>query len=220
MGRNSTGAWTTDDCLRIELSYLLKAGYLIRGKFTSGSLSWHCNGNPSGIINIDSRWPLDTAQRPSIRLTYTITDKRTGEKENRDDTVYLESRPSNLGKGAVLYFICPSSGKRCRVLYKAYGCPIWKSRLAYQHRIYYPSQQSSKREYANNRYWQLDKQISVLQGKRRAGVYQGMQTKRAERLERLEFMQWEFDHLRWSPESMTLGVRRAVLDLRRKPDKT
>ena len=210
MGRNSTGAWTTDDCLRIERSYLLKEKYLIRGELTKGSLSWKCNGNPSGSITILSSWLTGEGQRPYIRLTYTTTDRTTGVKEDSDDTVYLEARPSNLGKGEVLYFICPSSGQRCRILYKAYSCPIWKSRAAYQHRIYYPSQQSSKMNYANNRYWQLDSQIKKIEGKRRPGTYRGKPTRRAERLKRLEFQQWEANHLRFLPESYPLSLRKAL----------
>lgn len=212
MGRPSTGAWTTDQSLRIELSYLLKSRYLVRGKLTTGSLSWHCNGNPSGNINILSSWLTGEGQRPYIRLSYTVTDRTTGVKEDRDDMIYLEARPSNLGKGEVLYFICPSSGQRCRILYKAYSCPIWKSRASYQHRIYYPSQQSSKHEYFNNRYWQLEKQIKGLEGKRRAGTYRGKPTKRAKRVERLNFFQEVADHARWQPQAMTLGLRRAVFD--------
>ena len=40
MGRYSTGICTTKGSLRIELSYLLKKGFLQKGKITSGSLSW------------------------------------------------------------------------------------------------------------------------------------------------------------------------------------
>ena len=211
MGRYSTGAWTTDECLRIELSFLLKKKYLIRGKQTAGSLSWNCNGQPSGNISIYCSWPSDPAKRPSIRLLYTTTDRTTGVKEDRDDTVYLEAYPSNLGKGEVLYFICPSSGKRCRILYKAYGCPIWKSRQSYQNRIYYPSQKCSKREYYCERYWALDKQIEKLRTpKRRSKTYRGKPTKRAERLERLADEQCDYDTLMWSPEAMPLGLRRSI----------
>lgn len=209
MGRNSTGAYTTDECLRIELSFLLKAGYLMRGKYTAGSLAWNRDGQPSGVITIYGSWPSDPIQNPSIRLVYTMTGA-TGVKENRDDTVYLEARPSNLGKGEILYFICPSSGQRCRILYKAYGCPIWKSRQSYKYRIYYPSQQSSKREYANNRYWQLDKQIEKVRGKRGPGTYRGKPTKRAERLNRLRVQQWEADHIRFLPEAYPLSLRQAI----------
>lgn len=210
MGRKSTGAWTTNDCLRIELSYLLKMGYLVKGKITSGRLAWQRNGYPSGNITVYSYWPVNAHVEPFIRLVYTMTDRTTGDKEEHDDTVYLERRVSNLGKGEVLYFICPVSGQCCRILYKGYNCSIWKSRQAYQHRIYYPCQKSSKREYATSRYWDLDSQIEKVKGKRSPGTYRGKPTKRAERLQRLELQQWEADHQRWLPEAFPLGLRRAV----------
>ena len=210
MGRDSTGAWTTDECLRIELKFLLKAKYLVRGQQRYGSLHWNRNGQPSGNINIYSSWPINPNERAYIRLTYVTTDRTTGEKEDREDTIYLEARPSNLGKGEVLYFICPSSGQRCRILYKAYGCRIWKSRQSYQHRIYYPSQQSSKLDYFNTRYWQLDSQLDKLIGKRFVQSYKGKQTKRAARVARLSRQQEEMDALRFSPAGFTISMRNAI----------
>ena len=62
------------------------------------------------------------------------------------------------------------------------------------------------------RYWQLEKQIKGLEGKRRAGTYRGKPTKRAKRVERLNFFQEVADHARWQPQAMTLGLRRAVFD--------
>lgn len=210
MGRNRTGAWTTGECLKIELSLLLKAGYLVRGKQTYRSLNWTCNDEPSGTIGIVSSWPTDGA-RPSIRLTYTITHNRTGEQEKRDDTVYLEARPSNLGKGEVLHFICPSSGQRCRILYKGYGCPIWKSRQAYQNRIYYPTQKCSKLDYFHTRYWELDRQIKALQTpKRRSKTYRGKPTRRAIQLGLLSSEHELFDRLMFSPQAMPIRLRRAL----------
>lgn len=210
MGRNSTGAWTTGESLRIELSLLLKAGYLVRGEQTYRSLNWTCGDQPSGNINIFSSWPTD-GTRPSIRLLYNTTDRRTGEQEKRDDTIYLEARPSNLGKGEVLYFICPSSGQRCRILYKAYGCSIWKSRQSYQNRIYYPTQKCSKLDYFCTRYWELDKQIKALRTpKRQSKTYRGKPTKRAVRLGLMSSEQDLFDRLMFSPQAMPLGLRRTL----------
>lgn len=169
-------------------------------------VSWNYNGQSSGNINIISSWVGGLDKSPYIRLIHTLTYQ----KEDCNDTIYIEAVPSNLGKGNVLYFICPASGKRCRILYKAYGCPIWKSRQSYYNRIYYPTQQSSKLVYANNRYWQLDEQIEKLKGKRGPGTYRGKPTKRAERLKRLELEQWEYDYRRWMPESYPLRLRKAL----------
>jgi len=50
-----------------------------------------------------------------------------------------------LGNGYVLYFICPVSFRRCRILYRAYGSHYFKAREAYQNRLYYQAQTSSKK---------------------------------------------------------------------------
>lgn len=137
MGRWSTGAITTNGAIRLELSYLIKNGYIKKGCNTSASPSW--TGGSS--INFESFYSNDN---PYIRLKYTETVHSTGEESKHDYNIYLESIPSNLGKEEILYFICPDSGRRSRVLYRCYGSKIWKSREAYQNRIYYQTQLDPK----------------------------------------------------------------------------
>ncbi|MEM6806805.1 MAG: hypothetical protein AAF696_35720, partial [Bacteroidota bacterium] len=156
MGRCSTGAETCEGSARIELSSLLKAGYLRKGCKVKGSLNWQYRGSPSGNIGFESVWSEDENY---IRLIYTLTERNSEEAFKYDYKVFLTSVPSNLGKGNILYFLCPVSGKRCRVLYRAYGSQIWKSRGAYENKLYYSSQLSSKMSYANDRFWNLDRKI-------------------------------------------------------------
>jgi hypothetical protein len=142
MGRHSTGAITVDAAQRIEMSYLIKRGYFScfgkdYGSHTQ-SLSWTDNSSIG----------VETIHKPNetyLRLYYTITDNRTGEKTQMDYKVRIEYKPSNLGKGYVLYFRCPVSFKRCRILYRAYGSQYFKARGAYQNRLYYEAQKSSKK---------------------------------------------------------------------------
>lgn len=49
--------------------------------------------------------------RPFVEISYQIRGKDV------KSLIGLESMPSNLGKGKCWYFICPATGKRCRVLY-------------------------------------------------------------------------------------------------------
>ena len=155
MGRNATGSMTTNAACRIELGYLLKNGYIKKGGSVFSTLSWTNGSN----IGFESKYTDDEAY---IRLIYTNTNQCTGEVTNHDYKIYLHEVPSNLGKGYVLYFICPSYGHYCRILYKCYGSLIWKSRLAYRNRIYYPSQVSSKTSYYNVRFWSLDNKLEEL----------------------------------------------------------
>jgi hypothetical protein len=190
MGRWSTGAITTGEACRIELSYLLKQGYLRKGKNISGVLSW-TNGSS---IQFESDL---TSDEWFIRVAYQNTNSNSGEKTNHDYKIYLTTISSNLGKGEVLYFICPQSGKRCRILYKCYGSLIWKSRNAYMYRIYYDSQVCSKYDYHNTQYWSITKKLERLYKRGRKNHYRGNYTRLMKRVEQLEYKQKYHDKMRW-----------------------
>jgi len=201
MGRWSTGALTTGEALRIELSYLLKVGIIKKGCEIHSSLSWTSGAN----IKIETNYHVEAGYY--IRLIYTKTESET-DKTNHDYKIYLDEVPSNLGKGNILYFICPVSGNRCRVLYMCYGSQIFKSRLAYQHRIYYKCQISSKMDHANSRYWSIDGRIENLKKDRRKQLtYKGKPTKYALHLARLEEERDYFDNARFGPLSMPKSIR-------------
>jgi hypothetical protein len=202
MGRGSTGAYTTKGSVRIELSYLLKEGYIKKGHCVTGILTW-TNGSS---IKTESKY---TEEEKYLRLVYTLTDA-AGKKNSLDYKIALQTKPSNLGKGDVLYFVCPQSGCLCRVLYRAYSSHIWKSRASYSNRIYYPLQISSKLDKYNERYWELENELENLYKKNGAHTYKGMLTKRAKRIERLERIRKRMDMLRWSPLAMPKVLRLAL----------
>ncbi len=196
MGRYRTSACATDEVLRITISSLFKDGYLRAGCTTSGVYEWNRNGTPAGQITIEAN--LD---KVCIRLIYTITD-RDGIKTDRDYLVFLVTQPSNLGKGVVYYFICPMSGRRCRIIYSAYGSPFFTAREAYQNRLYYHCQMSSRLDKANDDYWRLERGLEKRPKQRRAYMYAGRPTKRylkdQKTYQRLE----KLDEERWSITSM------------------
>lgn len=204
MGREKTGATTCEAVQRIELSFLLKAKYLVKGQMRTAKLLWTCNGYDSGNINIETYWGK---QEKYVRLMYQVKD-RFGEKFDYDYKVQLTTLPSNLGKGEVLYFVCPDSGKRCRILYCAYSYHKWKSREAYQHRIYYKTQISSKLDYANDRYWQLQRRLeAIYQEKYLRWEYNGKPTKRAIRIRKMEQERDYWDEERWGLHNMPAFLR-------------
>ena len=73
---------------------------------------------------------------PYIELDYKYRD------EPRKYRVRLVSVPSNLGAGEVWYFLCPHTGKRCRILYSVGG---WFLHREAFRRVYYDSQVQSKK---------------------------------------------------------------------------
>ena len=126
----------------------------------------------------------------------------------KDYKIYLTTILNNLGKGEVLYFPCPVTGKRCRVLYRAYGYHKWKSREAYNHRLYYDSQISSKMSYANDRFWAIERKIEKIRKSEKIHyTHQGEPTRKARYLESLREQQYYWDIKRWQPECMPKSLR-------------
>lgn len=204
MGRDRTGI-TTKEVLRIELTQLLKSGFVKKGSIQLSSFEW-TNGSSIGI---ESKY---TDEEQFIRLFYTSTDWQ-GEKTEYDYKIQLSFVPSNLGKGEVPYFVCPVSGERCRILYKAYGSPIWKSRGAYNRTIFYASQTSSKLSKMNDKYWKLEKEIkAIYKDTRYQTHYKGKPTRRYKRYLRLLEEQEKADYLRWTPKYMPKVMRESFAD--------
>lgn len=189
MGRYSTGAITTGEAQRIEISYLFKQGFISRGKIISGSLSWN-NGSSIGIQS------EITEGNQEIRLQYQ-NKSYSGETNNLDYKIMLTSIPSNLGRGRIWYFICPISGRKSRILYKCYGSLYFKSRKAYQGRIYYSCQIANKNNLHNERYFSLEKEIEKLKPHIKKGHYQGKETRLQGRIRKLEAEKEYHDFIRF-----------------------
>lgn len=206
MGRYSTGTWTVYESRRIELPYLLKHGFIRKGCEISFSLSWSDqHGQETSNANFKSSY-LSDAEKQYLQVSYTIT-KRDGSKSNQNSKVYLFEQNSNLGKGKVLYFLCPQTRKKCRKLYQAYGSDIFKCREAYKHRLYYDCQLASKLSKYNDTYWRIDSHLDKIKRVSAHGnrTYRGKPTKAALRYERLFKKQCLMDELRW-----TLGAPRSL----------
>lgn len=99
---------TFNDCLTIEIKNILAWGYLRVDYNNSGAITWSRNGVKHSSISIRSD---NTEYSKSLILDYTSNGLPLNYRIN------VISVPSNLGKGEHYYFICPSTGKRCRKLY-------------------------------------------------------------------------------------------------------
>lgn len=196
MGRQSTGAYTTQQCRKIDLRWMLKNGYLKENTHSSGQMSWTC-GSTAGIEAIHRK------DEKYIRLNYTVTD-RQGIKTDYNYRIEIETIPSNLGKGEILYFVCPESGKRAKVLYSAYGHHKYIHREWYLERyglrLYYNSQISSKIDYNNTMYFSTKNKVEALEDelyqKNRKRYYNGKPTKELQKLDLLIKKRNQYDHKR------------------------
>mgnify|MGYP001409806316 CR=1 FL=1 len=112
MAKNTTFPPLYNEALQVRISKLKEWGYLKELEIKSVTLSWIRNGNKTGSICIY----INTLQEPYyLELDYNFRD------EPRKYKIQLVTIPSNLGKGKIWYFICPKTGKRCRVLYSIGG---------------------------------------------------------------------------------------------------
>ena len=194
MGRWSTGAITTGECMRLNINSYLKN--LKERQNIYGSISW-TNGASIGVYLFFNDYSA------TLNLKYTKTDHK-GEKHDLNYNVTIISRPSNLGTGRIYYFLCPFSGKRCRILYMGYGSLYFKSREAYSHRIYFPSQMSSRLDKHNDKYWNLEHKLERLYKTHPKKHYKGQKTTKQQQIERLERQQEYHEIMRWRVVPMAL----------------
>lgn len=202
MGRWSKGVDTVKSAKRINISDLKKWGFLTDNQFSSGQLSWSTNGKQTSSIGVTS---ILNDDEQYIRLNYSTTF---------DYRIDLESIPSNLGKGKVWFFLCPETGKRCRLLYMGNDSLKFLSRYAYEQkgcRLYYEPQLSSKLSYPNDRYWELKRRLEKWDTKNMKFFYRGKPTRTGERYMKMVEEMQEMDRLRWSLEYMPKSLRNAMV---------
>lgn len=175
---------TVNEVYRIELKYLLKKEYVKKNSVIIGVLSW---GDGSSIhIYSDT-----TTQQHYIRLSYRLNSIG----KDMDYKIHLSYVKSNLGRGMVPYLICPASGRRCRILYKAFGSPIWKARQAYSKRLYFESQLWSKSQRIYGQWYIAEKRLRELSdGVRKQTTYNGKLTRRRKA------------ELNWERKSLNTGL--------------
>jgi hypothetical protein len=121
-----------ESCNTVSITKLKEWGYLNYG-IRSGVIRWSISGEVSSSIGII----VNISEYDKI-LTLEYT--QSGESINYD--IRIVSIPSNLGKGEILYFVCPNTGKHCRKLY-CYG-KYFLHREAYRY-LYYQKQIESKK---------------------------------------------------------------------------
>lgn len=207
MGRPYTGAATVYSSPRLELSRLRKAGYFTPKAEVRGQWTWS-NGDAVGIFT------KRVGAEVYMELSYTWTHPTDGTKHEIRQRFDMVSKPSNLGKGSVLYFRCPRTARLCRVLYRAYHARDFRSRSGFSYRLYYPSQVCGKLNRWDEQHWQAERALNGSKGKRKPGTYRGKPTKRAKRTERLWKELERTDELRFSPAAWPKRLRAAFVDFR------
>lgn len=177
MGRISTMPTLYDEALQMNITKLVKWGFLEQGEIKNGTLNWSRNGNPTGSISVI----VNTRnEQPYIELDYKFRD------EPRKYKVFLTSIPSNLNKGLIWYFLCPVTHKRCRKLYSIGG--YFLHREAFKGCFYESQIQSKHYRFLDKNYgmyFKFDEIYTALHKKHFKKNYAGKPTKRYLKLKKL-----------------------------------
>jgi hypothetical protein len=203
MGRRATGVDFTTSAPRLELSALLRVGYFAKEATCSGGWSWS-NGDRAEI----------TTHRVGINCYMDITTRwkdYTGQAYEQRQRIYLFRKPSNLGRGEVLYFRCPFTHRLCRILYRAYHSNTWRSRTAFCYRLYYPQQTEPAWGRTLCRENSAERKLDRLYSMRATSTYMGRPTRRALRIAKLVNEIERLAAYMWHPSSLPPNLARAVL---------
>lgn len=202
MGRHYTGADTTANAPKLRLSDLLRAGVFRRQGKASVRITWDkhhwCEME---VVNTGHTRYMDL----TTHHLGPYGDPFTGTQR-----IYLVSKPSNLGKGRVLYFRCPFTHHDCRILYRAYWSETWRSRKGYHRTLFYPIQTMSGWTRHSQREIYAEAKLERLYSKRTTTTYKGRPTRRAIQTAMLEAHAERLAVLGWQPMFMPATIRRAM----------
>jgi hypothetical protein len=165
-----------DSCKTVSISDLNKWGYLKPNQDKTGTITWSRQGVKTGSISIEVNTKMGNCY---LLLDYKCNDKPISYQ------VQLITKPSNLGKGEVWFFICPKTGKFCRKLYLI--DTYFLHRSAFKGYMYEKQIQSKKYRAIEKRYgayFDSDQLYTELYKKYFKRYYAGKPTKRFIKLSR------------------------------------
>lgn len=180
MGRYSySGRLVADSQHSISIYWLRKKGMLCG--YCSQTLTWSNQWGKTGSIGIDVKV---SDEEKSARLSYTITRRSSGKKDDFDYKVWILTSPCYFG-GVRYWFRCPAAGCGRRVAKLYRGQDIFACRHCY-HLTYASRNESSTYRGFPYRAMTLETKISELWEKVKKVTYKGKPTKKVQRIRRLE----------------------------------
>lgn len=154
----SYGRPVAEDCLRIDLAWLIRKGFAVPGHWRSGQLRWSSNGQPSGDINYSCDMRDPEAGELELRFT---TGASRGEPKKHVQRISLSYTVPKLG-GRRWWMHCPVKGERVGKLYVPPGGDIFASRKAWK--IGYRSQRNSPRDRPFEALFKLQRRLGCTEG--------------------------------------------------------
>lgn len=168
MGRWSNYPDIIEETKCLSIKELKGYGYLQKGRQVSGVISW-----TSG-----SSIRVSTYSELRMDLSYKLS--RSSEEVKY--SVRLILRPSNLGKGEILFFVCPKTLEACRKLYLPSGQKYFLSRKAFP-KFYYDSQLANKRLRVFDKMFRYERKVEEVCKKGFRPYYKGQKTRKQKMIE-------------------------------------
>lgn len=191
MGRNCTGAVNEYSTIKIRLNKLYKP-QSEKDASIMRFLAWQSKGDNLGSIAY--RVCLSPESR-YLELVYKLSDN-DGHNQRMNYFIWLEGIPSNLGQGENLFFVCPITHERCKILYLCDITGKFCSRQGSRRNIRYTSQLYSKRDRINNYYFQLETLVGELESSQKKRHYRNQETRILKRIKTIKRKRDLFDERR------------------------
>jgi hypothetical protein len=175
-----------DDSLKIDISEMVRRGWLRPGESSTGSLSWSTNGEYRSSVSYS--YDLSDRERGWLELRYTL--KRSGEPQGVVQRIDIVTTRPEFG-GLRWWLKCPYRGLRVRKLYLPPGGDRFASRRAW--RLGYQSQREPPSQRPFDALCRLQKKLGCRQGweeplRRPKGMWQRTFDRHLERF-------WDLDAL-------------------------
>jgi hypothetical protein len=173
------GVYIKEELLKLDLSMLLMHGVIRKNKRTSGLIAL------TGISDINYMSVYNQEEK-YIKLIYDNSKDHLIGNYHYDQMIELTTVQSNLGKGEVIYFICPVTKQKARILFWNPDDNLWESRFAFEYGFYYKSQLCNKLSYHEDMYWSFEEQLLRLNHLSQKEHYKGKPTRLKQRINNLE----------------------------------
>jgi hypothetical protein len=122
------GRPTVESAWKLDIDAMIRRRIIQPGRHAGGVMTIQC-GSDEFWMKFDALLadPWDSW----VRLRYVISDYRTDEKHEIDDTIYLATSQPRFG-GQRWWFVCPTENVRVRKLYLPLGGRRFRSRHVYR----------------------------------------------------------------------------------------
>lgn len=178
----------SDDLMKISVWFIKKYGYLRPNIWhQSGTITWTSGWlENKNSVGMSSCTISDDQHSPHIELTYTQTERSTGEKKDFNYKIKLVSTNCRFG-GIRWWFVCPlikrgiSCNRRVGVIYKSgdyFGC-------RHCHELSYQSRNINRDYYARQpifSYMRDEKIVEDIYEKMKRTHYAGKPTQKMRRI--------------------------------------